>query len=283
MVSIADLIERGLLMHRCVWIAWLLMCLTTLPVGAQETRGTISGTVRDSDGVMPGATVTITNTGTNVSQRLVTNTSGYFEAPLLIAGEYSVSVEMPNFKTVRQTGLQLAVGQSIPLTITLEVGNVTERVEVTASSVLVDTNSVSSGLTFENRLLTELPTFSGMPILLIRSVSGVAASSAPQFATQGFVGGPSLQAGPVGGVGATEYTIDGATNAGNGRFIATSPNADMLQEMRIETSNFDASVGHGTGLGVSMMTKAGANRLSGLAAYQGWTSRLNGANYFQKQ
>ena len=56
----------------------------------------------------------------------------------------------------------------------------------------------------------------------------------------------------------------------------------MLQEMRIETSNFDASVGHGTGLGVSMMTKAGTNRLSGLAAYQAWTSRLNGANYFQQ-
>ena len=269
-------------MQRCVGIVWLLMCLTAIPVGAQETRGTISGTVRDRDGVLPGADVKITNTGTNVSQQLVTNASGYFEAPLLIAGEYEVTVEIANFKSFRQTGIQLAVGQSIPLTITLEVGNLTERVEVVAAAVLLDTNAVSSGLTFENRLLTELPTFSSMPILLIRSVSGVAASAAPQFATQGFVGGPSLQAGPVGGVGATEYTIDGATNAGNGRFIATSPNADMLQEMRIETSNFDASVGHGTGLGVSMMTKAGTNRLSGVASYQAWTSRLNGANYFQK-
>ena len=61
---------------------------------AQETRGTISGTVRDKDGVLPGANVTITNTGTNVSQQLVTNGSGYFEAPLLIAGAYEVSVEI---------------------------------------------------------------------------------------------------------------------------------------------------------------------------------------------
>src|SRR5918993_590045 len=269
-------------MQKCVGIAWLLMWLTAIPVGAQETRGTISGTVRDNDGVLPGAAVKITNTGTNVSQQLVTNDSGYFEAPLLIAGDYEVSVEMPNFKSFRQTGIQLAVGRSIPLVITLEVGNLTERVEVVAAAVLLDPNAVSSGLTFENRLLAELPTFSSMPILMIRSVSGVAASAAPQFATQGFVGGPSAQAGPVGGVGATEYTIDGATNAGNARNIATSPNADMLQEMRIETSNFDASVGHGTGLGVSMMTKAGTNRLSGLVGYQAWTSRLNGANYFQK-
>src|SRR6187402_454092 len=80
---------------------------------AQETRGTISGTVRDKDGVLPGANVTITNTGTNVSQRLVTNAGGYFEAPLLIAGAYEVSVEVPNFKSFRQTGIQLAVGQSV--------------------------------------------------------------------------------------------------------------------------------------------------------------------------
>ena len=78
-----------------------------------------------------------------------------------------------------------------------------ERVDVVASAVLLDTNAVSSGLTFENRLITELPTFSSMPLLLIRNVSGVAASAAPRFATQGFVGGPSGQAGPIGGVGST--------------------------------------------------------------------------------
>ena len=270
-------------MRKCLKIACALVALLIAgSAAAQETRGTISGTVRDKDGVLPGANVTITNTGTTVSQQLVTNGSGYFEAPLLIAGAYEVSVEVPNFKGFRQTGIQVAVGQAVPLTITLDVGNMSERVDVVAAAVLLDTNAVSSGLSFENRLITELPTFSSMPMLLIRSVSGVAASAAPQFATQGFVGGPSAQAGPIGGVGAAEYTIDGATNAGNGRNIATSPNSDMLQEMRIETSNFDASVGHGTGLGVSMMTKAGTNRWSGTAGYQTWTSRLNGANHFQR-
>ena len=57
----------------------------------------------------------------------------------------------------------------------------------------------------------------------------------------------------------------------------------MLQEMRIETANFDASVGHGTGLGISMMTKAGTNRYNGSAAYQFWSSKLNGANYYQQR
>ena len=68
-------------MRKCAWLAWiLLMWLATSPVAAQETRGTISGTVRDKDGVLPGADVKITNTGTNVTQQLVTNASGYFEA-----------------------------------------------------------------------------------------------------------------------------------------------------------------------------------------------------------
>jgi hypothetical protein len=250
---------------------------------AQETRGNISGTVRDQSGVVPAASVKITNTGTNVSQQLTTNDKGYFEAPLLIAGTYDVAVEMTGFKTFRQTNIPLSVGQSVALDVKLEVGSISETVEVVANKIVIDTNAVTSGLTFESRLISELPTFSSMPVLLIRNVSGVAASGAASFATQGFVGGPSTQAGPVGGVGSTEYTIDGATNNGQSRQLATSPNSDMLEEVRIETSNFDASVGHGTGLGISMMTKAGNNRNSGTGAYQFWTSRLNGANYFQKK
>ena len=75
-------------MRKRVWMTWMLLIwLAAIPASAQETRGTISGTVRDKDGVLPGATVKITNTGTNVSQQLVTNGSGYFEAPLLIAGD----------------------------------------------------------------------------------------------------------------------------------------------------------------------------------------------------
>jgi hypothetical protein len=270
-------------MRKRVWMACVLLVLMiTSGASAQETRGNISGTVRDRDGVLPGAAVKIVNTETGVSQQLTTNSRGYFEAPLLIAGTYEVTVELASFKGYRQTGIKLSVGQAVPLEVTLELGQLGERVDVVANAAILDTNAVSSGMTFETRLISELPTFSSMPMLLIRNVSGVAASAAPQFATQGFVGGPSGQAGPLGGVGGTEYTIDGATNAGNNRNVATSPNSDMLQEMRIETSNFDASVGHGTGLGVSMMTKAGTNRYNGSAAYQTWTSKLNGANHFQR-
>ena len=69
---------------------------------AQETRSTISGTVRDEQGVVPGASVRVINTGTGITQQLTTNESGYFEAPLLIAGTYEVVIEMEGFKTLTE-------------------------------------------------------------------------------------------------------------------------------------------------------------------------------------
>jgi hypothetical protein len=269
-------------MRTRLWVIGALL-LSAMPVAAQETRGNISGTVSDSSGVVPGATVTVTNVETGVSQRLISNGSGYFEAPLLNPGSYQVTVEMSGFKTLSQSGITLSVGQQIALQLTLEVGTLAERVEVTANAPLLDTSTTSSGLRFEQRLVQDLPMLSNMPVLLARTVSGVNANGQVPFAAQGFVGGPSGQAGVIGGAGSTEYTIDGATNNGQNRQMATSPNADMVQEMRIETSNFDAAVGHGSGLGISMMTRAGTNQRRATVTHQYWTNRLNGADFFKQQ
>jgi hypothetical protein len=99
----------------------------------------------------------------------------------------------------------------------------------------------------------------------------------------GQIDGPTNAAGTVlGGVGGFNYTIDGATNAGSSRRIASSPNADMIEEMRVETSNFDAAQGHGTGSTIAMMTRAGSNTLRGTANYQYWTNKINSLNPQQK-
>ena len=86
----------------------------------------------------------------------------------------------------------------------------------------------------------------------------------------------------VGGVGSNTYSIDGATNSGTGRRLAASPNADMIEEMRVESSNFDASVGHGLGLQISMLTKAGTSQYRGTGYYQFWTNRFNALNPNQR-
>ncbi len=121
-------------MRTRLWVLLVMASLAAVPVGAQETRGNINGTVQDSSGVIPGATVTITNVDTGQSQQRVTNGSGYFEAPLLQPGQYRVTVDMPSYKGLAQNGILLSVGQSLTLKLTLEVGAISERVDVTAKS-----------------------------------------------------------------------------------------------------------------------------------------------------
>jgi len=257
--------------------------MTGAIVEGQETRGKILGTVQDASGVVPGANVKITNVDTATSGQFVTNGQGYFEAPLLQPGTYQITVEMAGYKTATQTDLQLAVAQQATVSFTLEVGPVNETVVVKSTTTVLDTTAVSSGANFDTQLVKALPMFSNMPISLARFAPGVNPDDDQPPMSQGFVTGPSEAAGTaIGGVGSNTYTIDGATNAGVNRQLATSPNADMVEEMRIETSNFDAATGHGLGNQISMMTRAGANTFRGTLNYQFWTNQLNALNAQQK-
>src|SRR5687768_11885913 len=278
-------------MRMRLWIGLLASVLAALPMYAQETRGNINGVVEDAGGVVPGATVRITNTETGQTQQLTTNNRGYFEAILLNPGTYAVRVELSGFRPLTQTGISLAVGQTLSLTLKLEVGQLTENVVVTAEAPLIDTTTVSSGQNFDRRLVEALPMFSNMPIMLSRFTPGVAPAEAEvQNIFQGYMEGTTAAAGGQVGTGSgfdsrntgNTYTIDGAMNNGFGRRIASSPNADQIEEVRIETSNFDASQGHGTGLTVSMMTRGGTNTLRGSGNYTHWNNQLNSPNLQQK-
>jgi hypothetical protein len=279
-----------------VLAALVVAVLLPAAVLAQETRGNISGTVRDPQGVVPGASVTITNVDTDISQQLVTNDSGYFEAPLLNPGNYSVNVEMPGFRKATRTNIVLGVAQQVTVPFTLEVGAITEEIIVRGEAPLLDTTSVSSAAQFDQRLVESLPMFANMPITLSRFSPSVNVNDAQTYVSQGYVDNTSLSAGsglglPLGGtqnaatppVGGNNYTLDGANNNGSNRRIAASPNSDMIQEMRVESSNFDAATGHGLGLQISMMTRAGTNQSRGTVNYQYWTNKLNSLTVQQKQ
>jgi hypothetical protein len=278
---------------------FLCQCLLTslaLPytAAAQDTRGKITGTVRDNAGVIPGATITITNTDTGVNQNLTTNESGYFEAPLLNPGTYAVRAQMAGYKAVVRGNITLGVGEQLSVPIVLEVGQITEEVVVKAEAPLLDTTSLKSAARFDARLVESLPMFSNMPITLSRFAPSTNVNDQQTQVSQGYVDNTSLSAGsglglPLGGTqptppsfGGNNYTLDGANNNGSSRRIAASPNSDMIQEMRVESSNFDAAVGHGLGLQVSMMTRAGTNKQRGTANYQFWTNKFNALTEQQK-
>src|SRR5262245_45616822 len=268
---------------RTVFWALIVSLVVALPLSAQETRGNIAGTVKDSTGAIPGATVTIVNTDTGAKQDLTTNSSGYFEAPLMQPGNYEISVEMTGFKRLTQRNVVLAVAQQMNIPFVMEVGAISENITVTGEAPLLDTSSVSSAQTFDTRMVESLPMLSNMPIMLTRFAAGVNPATNQSLVSQGFVDGTTTAAGEsFGGVGSNTYSIDGAANNSTNRRIATSPNSDMVEEMRVESSNFDASIGHGTGLQISMTTRAGANQYRGTGNYQYWTNKINNLNPSQK-
>jgi len=208
---------------RKVWIIGFLLLLTGIPAIAQETRSTIAGTVRDEQGIIPGATVKVTNVGTGVTQTLTTNGSGYFEARLLIAGDYDVLIEMVGFKTLRRSGITLGSGQQLDLQLALEIGTIAEEITVTGEAALIETTTLRQGLVLDEKKIAELPVQSNMPLLLARFAPGMSARGVIPFAGQGFVGGPTTNAIPLGNVGGVDWSIDGASNNGVGRQMSTSP------------------------------------------------------------
>ena len=122
-----------------------------------------------------------------------------------------------------------------------------------------------------------------MTILMSRFMPGVASSSVVQYVNQGYASRTSDDTASLLAVGGNEWTIDGATNGGASRRLATSPIAEMIQEVRVETANFDASFGHATGIGISIMTRTGTNDLHGSGTWLYWNNRLNSPHLFQRQ
>lgn len=249
---------------------------------AQDIRGTISGTVTDSQGApVPDAAVRVTNTDTNVSTSLVTNSSGYYEAPLLLAGPYQVTVEAKGFKRVNRPNLVLAMRSELKIDVQLEVGGVNDSITVTAESPILDTSTVSVGKALTTREIMDLPIMTNDIVLLARVAPGVVNQGTTQYLTQGQVGGSSGFFAPL-GLGQNEWSIDGAPNLGSGG-IAFTPFTDQIAEYKIETTSFDASVGHSIGLNIAFSTKSGTNTLHGSATEQYWNTRWNAASFFVKQ
>jgi hypothetical protein len=148
-------------------------------VCAQETRSTIFGRVADpQNAAVAGATVVVTNADTNTSMTLTTNETGYYEANLLISGNYRMTAEKPGFRKLIRSGIALPISARVEITFTLSLGEVTDSVSVTAETPLVDTSSVASaGRVMDTREVLDLPTFNNSPLMLIKLAPGIEASN----------------------------------------------------------------------------------------------------------
>ncbi len=139
------------------FIGLLLSVMTCGSVWAQATAQ-ISGSIQDQSGaVLPGAEVTATQTDTGISRMTITNETGYYVLPSLPLGPYRLEAGLPGFRTFVQRGIVLQVNSNPTINIVLQVGEVSEQVEVQANAALVETRSVSVGQVMETARIMELP------------------------------------------------------------------------------------------------------------------------------
>lgn len=210
--------------------------------------------------------------GTNLAVQTVSNAEGVFELPNLPPGSYQMSVEFQGFKKYERSGLVVRVGDVVELNVTLEVGSLTESVSVTAESPILETGTASLGQTIDNRMITEMP-LSGRGVNYLMQLSpGVVSTNAPMH---GWLpqARDSVSNMAVAGTRtrSSEFTLDGIPNMARDGIIAFQPPPEMIQEFRVQTAAFDASLGRFAGANVNMVLRSGTNDIHGTL----WFSHLS--------
>lgn len=232
---------------------------------AQETRGSITGRVVDSSqAVIPGVKVEAVNAATNTVVSSVTNSAGSYDIPYLLPGKYRLVAEAQGFKKAVREGLELRVNDRLQVDFALEVGAITESVNVTAEAPLLETSTASTGSVIGQQQATELPIVGGNPFYLARLSAGVISATGRGNGQNPFDTGSASTTLVVNGTrtGSSEVTLDGAPNMFNNT-TAYGPPQDLVQEFKIHTAAYDASQGHAAGAVVNVSLRSGGNSLHG--------------------
>jgi hypothetical protein len=247
----------------------LLFFNLTLAVLAQTSRGTVSGTITDPNGsVIAGAAVTLTNTTTSVSRSTVTNNQGIYRFDAVDLGDYTIKFTATGFGEVVKSNVVVSANQTATIDTQLQPGAQALSVSVTTETgSLLQTEAPVRGGNIDSRRIVELPVATRNPAMLALTLPGV---STNRF---GFgVGTFSVN----GGRGrSNNFLIDGTENndisvAGQGFQIK---NPDAVQEVSVQTSNYDAEFGRAGGAVVNVITKPGGNQFHGTASWQYDTRR----------
>ena len=265
--------------QRLTFYFLVLMAAVTVLFG-QEYRGSLSGRVMDPSGaVVPGAHLTLTNAATNVRQTTDANADGNYTIPYLQPGFYSLRAESTGFKAFERSPIEVRINAVVQVDVRLELGSATETINVTAETPLLDTGSASVGQTIDSRRLVELPIQQGVPWHMIGLSAGVVKTGTNMLDENPYDGTPTSYSVQGANAGANLITIDGAP-AGRGSPSFTPPQ-EALGEMRVLTSNFDASQGFTQGANVSVSLKSGTNAPHGsLEWYGGGNGSLIANQYF---
>jgi Carboxypeptidase regulatory-like domain len=258
----------------------------------------ISGTVKDPSGAsIIGATVTATNVETGIKTTQSTNGQGFYSFQSLALGKYTIDVQHQGFKGYTETGLVLDVNSALVADVTLQVGQVNERVEVASEALHVETVSTQMGEVIEDKQMTGVPlvTRSYTDLLalqpgVVSQASGMTGAYAGSFISAGFAV-PQVS----GDLNSGALSVNGQREAANGFILngvsvqemgysgaGAIPNLDSIAEFRILTNNFDAEYGNYSGGQINVITKSGTNQWHGNVFEFLRNTKLDAANYFDQ-
>ena len=256
-----------------------LVALTALsnPLAAQVGSAAITGTVTDRSGaVIAAVKVTIVETSTNFESVSETNGSGVYRAQSLLPGTYDVSFQAPGFKRFTQKGLLLRVGDVLPVEAVLDVGSVTEQVEVTAHGAVLETETSSTNTVTEGDFLYKMPLYQRYVLNTLNFSPGVTMN--------GYAYGGSLGGFNVAGQRSTGTTVFEDGVFGNDPQSSTGtdikPVENAVGEVQVVTGTLPAEYGHTTGGVVTVAKKSGTNELHGTASDLGRTRSMTHRQFF---
>jgi carboxypeptidase family protein/TonB-dependent receptor-like protein len=266
------------------------ICGTSAKAHAQVAGGTISGTVTDGSGrVVTDVKITITNVATGVTREVTTNEEGVYSAPNLLPGTYEAKFSAQGFKTDKRSGIELTVGASVVLDLTMSIGGLHETVEVQSEVPAVQLTTSDISAVVNSTTVRELPLNGRSWTDLAQLQPGVnAIHTQPDFAAgtdrgnRGF--GQQLT---ISGARPQQnnYRLDGVSlndyaNGAPGSVLGGSLGVDAIEEFSVITSNYEADYGKTSGGVVNAITRSGTNQIHGSAYEFIRNSKLDAMNYF---
>ena len=263
-------------------VAALLLLLYAPAASAQAVRGGLLGNIIDPSGLaLPGVTVTITETNTNISHTATTNESGYYTFPSLKDGTYQVMAELSGFKKVVREGVIVDVNTTVRVDLRMEVGTVQESITVAGESPVLQTDRTDTGRIIESKMVTDIPlTFNRNFQSLLVVVPG---ATRPHREHSAFFNSQDSLSTEVNGQSrlANNTMIEGVDdNQKTGLLQVIIPAADALETVSVTTSNYDAEFGRSGGAITNVTLKSGTNNYKGSVFLFGNNEKTNAGDYF---
>src|SRR5262245_38644684 len=232
----------------------------------QSFQGSLRGRVADPNGaVISLAKITIIDEGTTSSRATVTNEQGEYTFASLTPATYTILAEAPGFKRLEQKGVVISTQTAVTIDLVLELGQVTEQVNVTAEAPLIDTADASTGQVIDSQKLTDLPNLGRNPFMLSKLSESVVQVGNPKFNRMQDQSGSSqisIAGGPVRG---NNYTLDGISITDSTNRAVIIPSQEAVQEMKVQANPYDAEMGRTGGGTFNTFLRSGSNDLRGSA------------------